>query len=375
MVALKILITGGAGFIGKHLTAHLRQSGHWVRWLDTLDPQIHGPEAAKQADYSQKVDEMILGDVCIRENWKRALQDIDAVIHLAAQTGTGQSMYRVGYYTEVNVGGTALLWDILVNEPTKVKKVVVASSRSIYGEGAYACRGMCGSVVPEPRTKNQLARGQWELACPCCGQAAVALATPETSTPKPASLYACTKLAQEQISLTMGKTLDISTVVLRFQNVFGPGQSLRNPYTGIISIFSNQMRQNLPINIYEDGQETRDFVFVDDVANACTQALTLDCNTAIFNVGSGKPICVLDLAHTLKQLWGSSSTISITGDYRVGDIRHNWADISRLRSVWSNWPVTDFYTGLEKFVEWARQQAIFEDQSEIATVELKRRNL
>jgi dTDP-L-rhamnose 4-epimerase len=371
----KILITGGAGFIGRHVTTHLQKAGHWVRWLDNLDPQVHGPNAIHDPAYCQQADAMLLGDVQVQHDWGRALQGVDSVLHLAAQTGTGQSMYQVARYTAVNVGGTALLWDVLANEATQVKKVAVASSRSIYGEGAYLCLNRCGLVVPEPRSKVELQQGKWELMCPGCGGAIQPMATPETCFPQPASLYACTKLAQEQMSLTMGKALNISTTVLRFQNVFGPGQSMQNPYTGIISIFSNQMRQNLPVTIYEDGQESRDFIFVDDVASACARALKLDSPTAILNVGSGQATKVVELAQILKGYWKSTSQISISGDFRVGDIRHNWADISRLQQLWPTWQATGLNEGLAKYVRWAKMQPVFTDHAKKALNELKARNL
>lgn len=375
MSNIRVLITGGAGFIGRNLTTYLQRSGYWVRWLDNLDPQVHGPNASKDSDYNRQADEMILGDVQVRKDWQRALLDMDAVFHLAAQTGTGQSMYQVVRYTNVNVGGTALLWEILANEANKVKKVIIASSRSIYGEGAYTCIADCGLVVPEPRSKLKMKKRNWGLICPCCGGAVQAMATPETSPPQPASLYACTKLAQEQMSLTMGKALNIPTVALRFQNIYGPGQSMQNPYTGIISIFSNQMRQNMPINIYEDGEESRDFAFVEDVAKACAWELKADNPPAILNVGSGQPTKVIELARILKGYWKSTSTISISGDFRVGDIRHNWADISQLKKAWPSWKTTSLKKGLAKFVQWAQAQPVFIDRSKKAMNELKKRDL
>lgn len=284
-------------------------------------------------------------------------------------------MYRVADYTNVNVGGTALLWDILANERTAVKRVMVASSRAVYGEGAYRCQGVCGLVVPEPRSKSQLQRGEWELLCPICGGEARPAATPEANAAHPASLYASTKLAQESISLTMGRAQEVSTVVLRLQNVYGPGQSLRNPYTGIISIFSNQMRQNLPVNIYEDGCESRDFVYVDDVADVCALALTLTGSPVLVNVGSGYPTRLIDLARTLRDTWGSTSAITVTGDYRVGDIRHNWSDNKLLKKYLTDWEPTPLKAGLEKFVDWAKTEAEFADHSQIAADELTARDL
>lgn len=372
---MKVLITGGAGFISRHLTPLLCAQGYDVVWLDNLDAQVHGTgDAAKAIAASQGV-KLVIGDIRDRGACLNALDGAEAIFHFAALTGTGQSMYKVFHYTDVNVGGTGLLWDILANEPHQVKKILVASSRSIYGEGAYRCTSQCGQIVPYPRSKAQLANHNWSLNCPYCGAIAEAIGTPEDSYPQPASLYACSKLAQEQMSLTMGKALGIPTVALRFQNVFGPGQSLSNPYTGIISIFSNQMRQNLPVNIYEDGKETRDFVYVGDVAEICSRSLAIDCDSLVVNVGSGIATKVIDLAYQLKSLWNSSSSIEVTGDFRVGDIRHNWADLKKLNQMFPDWCPTPMSLGLEKFIAWAKTQAIYEDRSKTAAQELKQRNL
>jgi len=371
---MRILITGGAGFISKHLTSLLCVQGHDVVWLDNLDPQVHEQNISETVSSNPTVKVQV-GDVCDRQALMKAIEGVDAVFHFAALTGTGQSMYQVAHYTNVNVGGTGLLWDILANEPHQVKKVLVASSRSIYGEGAYLCSAQCGPVVPVPRGKVQLEQHNWSLTCPKCGVVAEPIATPETSYPQPASLYACSKLAQEQMSITMGKALGISTVALRFQNVFGPGQSLKNPYTGIISIFSNQMRQGLPVNIYEDGEETRDFVYVGDIADICAHSLALDVDSLVVNVGSGIATKVIDLAGHLKLLWNSQSPIKVTGDFRVGDIRHNWAGLSQLNQLFPDWQPTPLLLGLEKFVDWAKTQSEYEDRSMVAVQELKKRNL
>jgi dTDP-L-rhamnose 4-epimerase len=318
---------------------------------------------------------MVLGDVRVREDWQTALEGIDAVIHLAAQTGTAQSMYRVADYTDVNVGGTGLLWEILANDRTRVKQVVVASSRAVYGEGAYRCLADCGLMVPEPRSRSQLESGEWEPRCPICGGEARAVATAEASAPQPASLYACTKLAQESISITMGRALGVPTVVLRLQNVYGPGQSLRNPYTGIISIFSNQMRQNLPVNIYEDGSESRDFVYIDDVVDVCARALSMLSAPVLLNVGSGYPTRLIDLAHSLGNVWRTTSAMTVSGDYRIGDIRHSWADNLLLKQYFPDWQPTPLRVGLEMFVQWAKTEAEFADHSPLAADELGSRYL
>jgi dTDP-L-rhamnose 4-epimerase len=370
---MRILVTGGAGFIGSHLVDRLMANGDNVICLDNF--YTHGELDRTVSIAKSKGVELIVGDVCDRSAWLQAIKGVDSIVHFAAQTGTGQSMYQIARYIDENIGGTGLMWDILANETHQVKKVLIASSRSIYGEGTYLCTANCGQVVPKPRTKFQLTNHEWSPRCPKCGATVKPIATPEHSPPEPASLYACTKLAQEQICLTMGQALNIPTVALRFQNVYGPGQSLRNPYTGIISIFSNQMRQNIPIDIYEDGQETRDFIFVKDVADICDRALSLECETLLLNVGSGVATPVIALAQNLKHLWQSNSDIQITGNFRVGDIRHNWADLTALHQVFPNWQPTSLAAGLESFVTWAKTQEIYEDRSKAATQELKQRNL
>lgn len=373
MATRRVLISGGAGFIGQHLTLRLRAAGWQVVWLDNMDPQVHGDQPVEPPP-EQQPHHHVRGDVTRAEDWLAALDGVQAVVHLAAQTGTSQSMYQVHHYTQVNVGGTALLWDLLTNQAHKVKQVLLASSRAVYGEGAYRCEQSCGQVVPTMRTRAALAQGLWEPACPRCGGPLAVMATPEDSAPNPASLYACSKLAQEQISRTMGQALGIPVTALRLQNVYGPGQSLRNPYTGVISIFSNQLRQGLPVNIYEDGAESRDFVFVADVADIFAQALEQPAHR-LLNVGSGVATSALAAAGTLKDLWSSRSPIVISGEYRVGDIRHNWADIARLRRVWPHWSPTPLPQGLGHFVAWARTQPVFRDGLPQAMAELRAKNL
>jgi len=372
-----ILISGGAGFIGSNLALYLKSVGYQVTVLDNLKQQIHGRCPDNSVLYRKIKNKVnfIRGDVTVKKDWIKAIQGQDTVMHLAAETGTGQSMYEISRYVNENVGGTAALWDVLVNKKNTIKKIVLASSRAIYGEGLYKCQGGCGLFTAQPRLKPELQAGHWTPICPACNGLAQAIATPETATPIPASLYACSKLAQEQISLTMAKAQGISVAVLRFQNVYGPGQSLQNPYTGILSIFSNQLRQNLPVNIYEDGAESRDFVFVNDAVEACARAIELKDISIVLNVGSGRSISVLDLAGSLKQYWKSCSPVTVTGAFRVGDIRHNWADLTRLYQLWPDWKITNLDAGLVQFVAWARRQPVFEDKTLSAEKELKSRNL
>ncbi len=351
--------------------------GYQITVLDNLNPQIHGKNPNHCPLYQSIKNKVnfIFGDVTVKKDWHKAINGQDVIIHLTAETGTGQSMYEISKYVKVNVGGTAALWDVLANNPHTIKKVIVASSRAIYGEGLYRCQKTCGLITAEPRTKTQLETGQFEPFCPKCRGLAFPVATAETAVPNPASLYACTKLAQEQMSLTLGKAQKIAVKILRFQNVYGPGQSLQNPYTGIISIFSNQLRQNLPINIFEDGLESRDFVFIDDIVKICTKAIDLKSDSIVVNAGSGKPTTVLKLANTLKQLWESQSSITVTGAFRVGDIRHNWADLTELKALWPNWKETPLDIGLKHFVKWAKGQPVFKDKTHRAEQKLKSRNL
>lgn len=254
----KILITGGAGFIGMNLATTLVKLGYHVRVLDNLSEQIHGKNAAPPFCHIPEI-EFIYGDVRNKEDWRKALKDIEAVVHLAAETGTGQSMYEIYRYTDVNIGGTANLMDILTNELHCVQKVMVASSRAIYGEGSYVCKKH-GMVYPGVRGEAALAKGDFYVKCPLCNGAVEIAPTREDAQINPLSVYGITKQVQEQLVLTLCKNLGISALAYRFQNVYGPGQSLSNPYTGILSIFSTRIRKGEAINIFEDGKESRDFV-------------------------------------------------------------------------------------------------------------------
>jgi dTDP-L-rhamnose 4-epimerase len=371
-----ILVTGGAGFIGTHFSKRAIDAGHRVRILDNLSPQIHGrdvePEIPSEIDF-------VRGDVTVREDWEKTLPDVDCVVHLAAETGTGQSMYQIDRYYSVNVQGTALLFDILANSAHSVDRVILASSRSVYGEGAYVCR-LCAAqgrrCFPEPRLPEQLASRDWSPRCPDCNASLEPVATREDDRLSPASIYAATKLAQEQLVGVACKAMGIAHSILRFQNVFGEGQSLRNPYTGILSIFSTRIRLGLGLPIFEDGEETRDFVHVEDVANALLSAMAAaDPAGAILNVGSGEPTTVMQVATLLCRVMGSDILPHVTGEYRVGDIRNNFADIDRLRTVTGFKPSISLQTGLERFCKWVAEQPVPADMLEHANAELKGRRL
>ena len=371
-----ILITGGAGFIGSNLTQKLVEKGFKVTVLDNLSKQIHG-ENQNSTLYSSIKDivTFIQGDVCNKSDWQKALRNQDAVIHLASETGTGQSMYDISRYNKVNILGTTHLLDILANENHSIKKMIIASSRSIYGEGKYLCKND-GVLYPNQRQDIDMAKGKFNLVCNKCNEPLQLLATDEDSKIHPSSIYGITKQQQEQMILLMGKTLNIPAVALRYQNVYGPGQSLSNPYTGILSIFSTRLLNGNDIDIYEDGQESRDFVFIDDVVNATILALEKkQANNQIFNVGSGVATSVSEVANLLKSLYNSDVKISVSGKYRFGDIRHNYADLSKIENVLGFSPKFDFLSGITSFVNWVKTQKVMEDKYETSIQELENKGL
>ena len=365
-MANHILITGGAGFIGSRLANRLIADGYKVRVLDNLSQQIHGssPELS-QLFLSMHPDvEFIRGSVTNSDDLMAALDDIDTVVHLAAETGTGQSMYAIEHYSNVNIGGTALLLDLIANKSLHVKKIVVASSRAVYGEGKYKCT-QHGFVYPSSRLSEDMERGDFEVHCPSCGFPAELVATDEEAPVRPSSVYGVTKLTQEQLVLNVGRALGISAIAFRYQNVYGPGQSLSNPYTGILSIFSNRIRNKSPINIFEDGKESRDFVYIDDVVSVTAQAIKYDKPLIdTFNVGSGIATDVLSIAKTLQELLGIRVPTSVSGQFRVGDIRHNLADLNKVRRVFGFEAKVSIEEGLANFANWVVSENIQVDQYE-----------
>ena len=372
-----ILITGGAGFIGSNIALKLINQCCNVTVLDSLTEQIHGKNPDNSDLYKRikgKVN-FIHGSVTNRDDWQKALVGQDAVIHLAAETGTGQSMYEIYKYCNTNICGTALLLDILANEEHSIKKVIVAESRAIYGEGTYDCPH-CGIVYPVAREEKDMLVGDFAVKCPKCGVKAKLVKTGEDCLIHPTSVYGITKQVQGELVHTVCKTLGIPSVSFRYQNVYGPGQSLKNPYTGILSIFSNSLRQNHDINIFEDGTESRDFVFIDDVADATILALENDkCAYKAFNVGTGKAVDVLTVAKYLKQFYNSESKINISGNFRLGDIRHNYADISLAQNILGYQPKYSFEEGLKKFCEWVLTQPLEEDIYKQSLDEMKEKGL
>ena len=372
-----ILITGGAGFIGSNIALKLLAQGRKVTVLDNLTKQIHGENPEISQLYCSIKDKVnfINGSVTDRKLFEKVLENQDAVIHLAAETGTGQSMYEIEKYCSTNIGGTAILLDILANKKTSVKKVIVAESRAIYGEGKYECED-CGIVYPIARTEQDMLTGDFRVKCPNCNKPVKLVATDEDSKIHPTSVYGITKQMQGQLVHCVCQAIGIPSVSFRYQNVYGPGQSLKNPYTGILSIFSNSLRQNHDINIFEDGTESRDFVYIDDVADATILSIDNDkCSGMALNVGTGVSVDVLTVASELKNIYKSSSEIKVSGNFRLGDIRHNFADISKAKSVLGYEPKYQFQEGLKKFCEWVLTQPIEQDNYKKSLDEMKEKGL
>ena len=354
-----ILITGGAGFIGSKLTRSLFAEGFDITILDNLSNKIH----SNKDIYNElkEFSNFIIGDVKSRNDWEEAIMGQDAIIHLASETGTGQSMYDIYNYTNVNVTSTALMLDVLTNNHHTIQKIMLSSSRSVYGEGKYKCPDH-GFIYPSERSLIDLENRNYNFSCKYCKQKLICVATDENSNIRPSSVYAITKYNQEQLLRLAGKNLNIDTVVLRYQNVYGPGQSLSNPYTGILSIFSTRILNGNDIDIYEDGLESRDFIYVDDVVDTTVKALqSVKSNNQTFNVGSGEAISVVSVAEKLKELYQSNINIKVTHKFRLGDIRHNYADTSKINSALDVSSKISFSEGLNHFVEWVRGQKINRD--------------
>lgn len=373
-----ILVTGGAGFIGSNVALKLLDKGYNVTVLDNLSKQIHGEDPEKTSPLYLSIKDkvnFIKGSVSSREDWLKALDGQDAVIHLAAETGTGQSMYEIEKYVDTNIGGTALLLDILTNTKNHVKRVLVAESRAIYGEGKYHC-SKCGDVYPLDRCDEDMSKGDFECKCPKCGGEVELIATTEDSAIHPSSVYGIAKQVQGQLVHLVCPTIGVESVSFRYQNVYGPGQSLSNPYTGILSIFSTRIKNGNGINIFEDGKETRDFVYIDDVVDATILGLEVpEANGHVFNVGTGIATDVLSVANTLCEKYGIKVPITVSGNYRLGDIRHNFADISLARNILGFEPKWSFADGIAQFCKWVDKQEVQEDKYEASIEEMKSKGL
>lgn len=373
-----VLVTGGAGFIGSHLTRRLVAAGHSVTVLDALIEQVHGARPSVTSPLLRSLDgiaHVIHGSVTSTEDLRTALRGATIVAHLAAETGTGQSMYEIDRYTQTNVGGTAKLLNLLANESHHVRRVVVASSRSIYGEGAY--RTEAGEIVfPPHRSEADMLDGDFGVHLAGSLEPLAVSPTSESALLHPSSVYGITKQTQESLVMTVAPTIGVEPVTLRFQNVYGPGQSLTNPYTGIMSIFSTIIRQGRPINIFEDGLQTRDFVYIEDVVEATLLAATEPhAAGGIFNVGSGVATSVLQVVEALFAAFGTTVPTEISGSFRLGDIRHNVADTTRLNDVLGFTPRVDFGEGTARFAEWVLTEPV-EGEGYLGSLEeLTSRNL
>lgn len=372
-----ILITGGAGFIGSNLALKLISKGYIITVLDNLSPQIHGDNPKETSPLFLSIKDkvkFIEGTVTSIEDWKKALEGQDVIVHYAAETGTGQSMYEVQKYVDVNITGTSLMLDLLVNGDYNVKKVVVASSRSIYGEGKYMSKEL-GAVYPKHRIAEDMGKGDFEPNYPNSSELTL-VATDEDSKIHPSSVYGITKQNQEQMVLTVCPTIGIAGVAFRYQNVYGPGQSLKNPYTGILSIFSTQIKNGNGINIFEDGKESRDFVFIDDVVDATILGIEKEeANNQVFNVGTGVATDVITVAESLSKNYGVQVPITISGNYRLGDIRHNFADLTKISSTLGFQPKFSFEQGLKQFTDWVNTQEVQEDKYQKSIDEMKAKGL
>jgi dTDP-L-rhamnose 4-epimerase len=366
----RVLITGGAGFIGSHLCDELLTAGYEVRLYDNLAPQVH--ENGGRPSYLTKEAELQRGDMRDIARLRRALEGVDAVVHLAAAVGVGQSMYQIADYVGVNDGGTANLLQLLADNP--VRKLLVASSMSIYGEGRY--RTADGRIVDQAvRSEAEVRAGRWDPVDEQ-GDALIPLPTPEEKVPDLASIYALTKFSQERMCLLIGKAYGISTVALRFFNVYGTRQALSNPYTGVLAIFASRVMNGNPPMVFEDGRQLRDFVHVHDIARACRAAIEAPPSAdGAYNIGSGASISILELARRLATLLGREDIEpQLLGRYRIGDVRHCFADIEKAKNVLRFEPQMSLDQGMAELADWVSRQTP-RDQVDFATRELSRRGL
>jgi dTDP-L-rhamnose 4-epimerase len=373
----KVLVTGGAGFIGSHTTDLLMERGYQVTILDNLEPQVHGQER-KPPDYINKNAVFTYGNILDRQLLTKTIREVDAVIHLAAMVGVGQSMYQIERYVDANTRGTSNILDILVNTENNIKKLVVASSMSIYGEGKYHCEKCASNIYPGLRSEAQLEKKQWNHFCPTCGYPLSSLPTDEEKPLLPTSIYAITKRHQEEMCLLIGKTYGIPTVALRYFNIYGSRQALSNPYTGCAAIFTSRILNNKPPYIFEDGNQTRDFIHVKDVAQANLNALEHNnANYQAINIGTGKPLSIKKLAETLTKLYNKPNLQPYTSnEYRKGDIRHCYADISKAQKLLNFKPAITLENGLTELTRWAKTHGWdVVDLFEKALKELKEKHL
>ncbi len=371
---MRVLVTGGAGFIGSHVVDRLVAGGHETVVLDSLDPQVHGANASRPSYLSPKA-ELVVGDVRDRAAVDKCMNGVDAVFHLAAAVGLAQSMYEIERFSDVNVRGTAIVLESALKHKNRIKKLLVASSMSLYGEGSVSCT-MCGTSDPPLRPEAQLEAKDFEVHCPKCGEVAQPAPTRETARLVPTTVYAITKRDQEEMVHCVGAAYGIPTVALRLFNVYGPRQALSNPYTGVAAIFSSRLlNKNQPV-VFEDGQQTRDFTHVSDIAEAFVASLTAEKARGVtLNVGAGRPHTLSSLGALLaKEIGGVEWKPTITRQFRAGDIRHCTADTTQLERVLGFRPRVLFEDGVKDLVAWVRAQKPV-DKVDRAMSELTERGL
>ena len=367
MNAKKILITGGAGFVGSHLADALLRAGHDLRIFDNLSPQVHGKGLP---EYLSTNVELLQGDMRDARAVGRAVEGIDITFHLAAAVGVGQSMYQIADYMGSNTLGTAILLQSLLDRKARVEKLVVASSMSIYGEGQYLCAN-CGDIAPDPRSSEQLLGKGWEVLCPKCGAELAPIPTTEAKALHCSSVYALSKKDQEEICLLFGRTYGLPVVALRYFNIYGTRQALSNPYTGVAAIFASRLLNRRAPLVFEDGLQMRDFVSVHDVIAANLLAIESDrADGHAVNIGSGSAISIREVASALSRTLDADLPSEITGKYRAGDIRHCFGDISKAREMLGYEPQIAFDQGISELANWLREQNA-EDKAESMVAELE----
>lgn len=372
MEPFDILVTGGAGFIGSHLVDALIDRGHRVRIFDSLVEQVHGDRIPEHLNQDA---EFIRGDVCDAEAVAKALDGVDVIYHQAAEVGVGQSMYEIVRYVKANDLGTAVLLEEVIKRPGQFKKLIVASSMSIYGEGAYRCEVCDATITPFLRPNEQLAAHDWEFRCETCENSLTPIGTAEDKPLFPTSVYAVSKQDQEQYCLSVGRAYKIPTVAFRYFNVYGPRQALSNPYTGVCAIFSSRLLNDQPPTIFEDGEQSRDFVHVSDIVQANLLALETDKGDyEAMNVGTGRATTVKEISHILARGLDKNIDPEVVGKYREGDIRHCVANISKARKLLNYEPRITLEEGMDELLQWVSKQDA-DDRVGKATAELTARSL
>ncbi|RKZ04805.1 nucleoside-diphosphate-sugar epimerase [Candidatus Fermentibacteria bacterium] len=370
----KVLITGGAGFIGSHLGDLFLSRGYEVTAYDNLDKQVHGENPERPAYLNREI-ELVVGDVRDADLFSRTLKQADILVHFAAAVGVGQSMYEITRYTSINTMGAAVVLEQAVQQKDHIEKMLVASSMSIYGEGLYICPS-CGEVNPKLRPAEQLASRRWDMLCPVCSQPCIPAPTPETKPLFPTSVYAVNKRDHEELFLAVGDAYGIPVTAMRFFNVYGERQALSNPYTGVGAIFASRLLNDKPPVVFEDGGQSRDFIHVHDIARGCLAAIESDkANGEVFNLGTGRKLSIMDVGTAIaRELGKPSDNFIVNNQYRAGDIRHCYADISRAEDLLGFRASIAFEDGVSELCSWVGSQTAV-DMVDKATEELKKRGL